>query len=283
MKRQEKMKPMKNTLLTILISSLALPVISQSDTIYSNREKFACDIKEVTPEAVRYSYPNEDLVNAVYKNSIQKIVFKSGRVQIFSEATSYKKVNSVDDFEKVTVSQVESEVRGLYKLGDVSAKAKGATNISNQERVKQRAYQKLKMGAAMMGGNVVYLTQVRTEGNRPSSAFQSGSSTETSLSGVVYTNQLCDLGGFQKAIGDKINFMSTQRVKLWSNATDLKRKEYLHQFTLKSMQNDNGIITLEGKLQGTKYTSFRLVNYNAETFTIYYEDKSTAYNIIVHF
>lgn len=215
---------MKHVLWSLLLAGSITPLISQNDTIYSNRERIACTIKEVTPEAVRFTYPGEDLVNAVYKNSIQKIVFKSGRVQIFSEATSFKKVNSVDDFDKVTVSQVEGEVRGLFKLGDVSAKAKGATNLSNQERVKERAYQKLKMGAAMMGGNVIYLTQVRTEGNRPGNYYQSGSSTETSLSGVVYTNQLWDYSAFQKAVGDKVNFMSTQRVKLWSNATDMKKK-----------------------------------------------------------
>lgn len=274
---------MKNAIRAILALGLTFPAISQTDTIYSNREKFSCTIREITTDAVRFSYPDEELVNAIFKNAVQKIAFKSGRVQIFSEATSYKKVNSVDDFEKVTVSQVESEVRGLYKLGDVSAKAKGATNLSNQERVKQRAYQKLKMGAAMMGGNVIYLTQVRTEGNRPGSAYQSGSSTETSLSGVVYTNQLCDLDAFQKAIGQKTVFMSTQRVKLWSNATDMKKKEYLHQFMLKSVQNDNGIITLQGKLQGSDYSSFRLVNFNEESFTIFYEDRSTAYSITIRF
>lgn len=273
----------KSALLATVLLGLSIPAISQRDTIYSNREKFACVIREVTADAVRFSYPEEELINAVYKNSIQKIVFKSGRVQIFSEATSYKKINSVDDYEKVTISQVEGEVRGLYKLGEVSAKAKGATTVSNQERVKERAYQKLKIGAAMMGGNVIYLTQVRTEGNRPATAYQSGSSTETSLSGVVYTNQLVDIDGFQKAMGDKIVFMSTQRTKLWSNATDMKRKEHRHQFTLKSIQNDNGIITLTGKLQGSDYTSFRLVNFNQEAFTIYYEDRSTAYNINIMF
>ena len=51
-----------------------------------------------------------------------------------------------------TITQVEGEIKGLFKVGEVSSKAKGTTTFSNQERVKERAYKKLKIQAAMMGG-----------------------------------------------------------------------------------------------------------------------------------
>lgn len=44
----------------------------------------------------------------------------------------------------MTVTAVESEVKGLFKVGDVSAKAVGTTELSNQERVKNRRTGSLK-------------------------------------------------------------------------------------------------------------------------------------------
>src|SRR5437870_2125972 len=86
---------------------------AQMDTLYTNNQRIACSVKELTPDAVKYTFPGEDVINTVYKNTIQKIIFKSGRVQLFAEATSYKIIASVLDFDKVTVTSVEEEVKGL--------------------------------------------------------------------------------------------------------------------------------------------------------------------------
>jgi len=145
------------------------------DTVVINNQKIACSVKEITPDAIKYTYPGEDVINSVFKNTVQKVIFKSGRIQTFAEATSYKEITNVMDFDKVTITSVESEVRGLFKLGDVSSKAKGTTVYSNQERVKDRAYRKMKIQAGMLGANIVYLTNQRTEGNHYS--YFTGGST----------------------------------------------------------------------------------------------------------
>ena len=139
---------------------------AQTDTIIINNQKIACTVKEITPDAVKYTYPNEDLINTIYKNTVQKIIFKSGRVQTFVEATSYRSINSVSDYNNVTITSVESEVKGLFKIADVSSKAKGTTVYSSQERVKDRAYRTMKIQAAMFGANVVSLNPQKTEGNK---------------------------------------------------------------------------------------------------------------------
>src|SRR5678815_2087658 len=89
------------TLTFILLYSAAcvFNCIAQSDTIYTNTEKIPCTVKEVTADAVKFIYPNEEIINTVYKNTIQKIVFKSGRVQTFAEATNYKTVNGATEYE----------------------------------------------------------------------------------------------------------------------------------------------------------------------------------------
>lgn len=263
--------------ISIVLTSLCF---GQTDTIFSNNEKIACSVKEITPDAVKYTFPGEDLINSIYKNSIQKIIFKSGRIQTFAEATSFKKINGVDDFENVTITQVEGEVKGLFKIGDVSSKAKGTTTLSNQERVKERAYRKLKIVAAMMGANIIYLTNQRTEGNKMGGYYQSGSSAETNLSGVAYTNQLPNFNDFKTSIGEKRNFNTTELAKIWSSSSDMTKMSFQKSFIINNITNENGIIMINADLQGeSKYKNFRVVSFDKEYFNIYYEDKSTSYNI----
>lgn len=68
---------------------------SQQDTIVTNNEVIICSVKEITSDAVKFTYPGEDLINTIYKNTVEKIMFKSGRVQKFAEATSFKTINGL--------------------------------------------------------------------------------------------------------------------------------------------------------------------------------------------
>lgn len=267
------------TIIAISILCLSIVSMAQTDTLMINNEKIPCSVKEITVDAVKFTYPGEEIINTVYKNTVQKIVFKSGRVQTFFESTSYKKVSSVDEYENVTMTAVESEVKGLFKLGDVSAKAKGTTTLSNQERVKERAYRKMKIEAAMMGANIVYLLNQRSEGNKYGGYFQSGSTTETSLTGVAYTNQLPNIDDFLKLINNRTDFIATEENKMWSSDSDVRKITSKKKLKITNIINDNGIITIEGQLEGvSKYFKFRLANFTNDYFSIYYQDKSTAYN-----
>lgn len=271
------MKKLIFTLVTVVISTFCF---GQTDTIFSNNEKISCSVKEVTLDAVKYTYIDEEVVNSIYKNVIQKIVFKSGRVQTFAESTSFKTINGVDDYENVSISQVESEVKGLFKVGDVSSKAKGASTLSNQERVKERAYRKLKIGAALMGGNIVYLTNQRTEGNKMGNYFRPPSTAETNLTGIVYTNKLPNFEDFKKSIGETKNFTAVEEAKLWSNSSDMSKISIQSSFVLNSISSKNGLIIINGDLGGqTKGKTYRVVSFDNDYFNIYYETGSTAYNV----
>jgi len=273
---------MKRTILLANLFFVTTFTFAQNDTIFLNNEKILCSVKEITEDAVKFSYPEEELVNSIYKNSVQKIVFKNGRIQTFSESTSFKSIKNVDDYENVSITQVESEIRGLFKIGEVSSKSKGTTTLSNQERVKERAYRKLKIEAAMMGANVVFLTHQRTEGNKAGGYWQSGSSAETNLSGVAYTNKLPDYNDFVSLIGENKEFVTIERAKLWSSSSDLSKSAYKKKFVINNIMNENGIIMIKGNLEGIKkYDSFKVVSYDENTFNIFYEDKSTTYNITV--
>jgi hypothetical protein len=273
---------MKKSIIISISVAVAALCNGQSDTIVSNNEKIPCTVKEITPDAVKYSFVGEDLINTLYKNVVQKIVFKNGRTQTFSEATAFKKVVDVRDYENVTITQVESEIKGLFKLGDASAKAKGTTTLSNQERVKERAYRKFKIQAAMQGGNSIYLTNQRTTGNLQGGWYQASTSSEASLTGVVYSNELPNYDSFKKLIADKTKFNATYEYTLFSCFSDLTKCAIHKQFTVFTLKNENGLIMIEGKLDGeSKYTRFRVVSYSKESFTIFYEDKDAQYNIII--
>lgn len=269
----------KTFLFGFALSAISISSFAQTDTLFVNNQKIACVVKELTTDAVRYSYPNEDLVNTVYKNTVNKIIFKSGRVQTFAEATSFKKVNSAYDYENVTITGVESEVKGLYKLGEVSSKAVGTTALANQERVKDRAYRKMKLQAAMMGGNIVYLTAQRTQGNVYGTEYQAASPTETNLTGICYTSTLSSLEDLKKAIADRKEFGTFERFKLGGSDSNIKREEVYLNFSLKEIHDNNGIITLEGNLDGlTKVNKFLLAGITADHISIFYRDKSTVYS-----
>ena len=139
---------------------------AQVDTIYTHEGVIPCNITEITETAAKYQYPGESHSNSLSLNAVSKIVFRSGRVQEFAARTSFRRLSSPMEWEQVSIASVESEVQGLYKIDDVSSKAKGTTEFSNQERVKRRALDKMKMQAAILGGNVVYMVQMRSDGTK---------------------------------------------------------------------------------------------------------------------
>lgn len=273
----------KSGILTILITAvLSLRCFGQTDTVFTNNEKIACSVKEVTPDAVKYAYPGEDVINSIYKNTVQKIIFKSGRVQTFAEATSYKVVANVLDYDKVTITALESEVRGLYKLGDVSSKAKGTTTFSNQERVKERAYRKFKIQAAMLGANVILLTNQRTEGNKY--GYYNSSTAETNLTGIAYSNVLPDLEKFKKLAGTKTDFVVVKEYKLWASDSDVSQDDDARPFKINSITNNNGVIYIDGNLQGERDVhQFQLVSFNDDNFNVQYKNGATDYNLMISF
>ncbi|MFD2872868.1 hypothetical protein ACFS5N_10345 [Mucilaginibacter ximonensis] len=272
----------KGIALMALFQLGVLSAHAQVDTVYSNNQKIACTVKEITPDAVKYIFPGEEVVNSVYKNTVQKIVFKNGRVQTFAESTSYKPVTKVMDFENVTMTSLEGEVKGLYKLSDVSSKAKGTTVYSSQERVKDRAYRKLKIQAAMFGANIILLTNQRTEGNKYGGYYQSGSPTETNLTGIAYSNQVPDNEAFKKLIGDKKDFITYTRFELDASDADVQVEASDKAFTISNISNENGVTMIEGNLKGEKNVfKFQLASMNDSSFSIAYKYKGSAYNYLI--
>jgi hypothetical protein len=271
-------------IISIIFFITPLIGFSQLDTIVTNVEKIPCTIREVTTDAIKFSYPQEDLINTIYKNAIKKIILKSGRTQIFAESIPLKTIKSIDDFELVEITNLESDTKGLYRIGYVSSKAKGTTTLSNQERVKNRAYRKIKLLAAMMGANIVYISNQRNEGNKAGGYYQAGSSSETNLTGLAYSNNKLNLEDFKRLIANKSIYVGVEQSKLWSGDYDIRKEKILTKFNIGEIIDDGGVIEIKGELiYNPGQRVFKLVSMDKDYFNVFYEDKSSAYNVKIEF
>ncbi len=268
----------KITSLVMLFTVLVINCKSQTDTIYSNTEKISCSVKEVTQDAVKFVYPGEEITNTIYKNTVQKIVFRSGRIQNFAEATSYKTVNGAVDYDNVALTSVQNEVNGLFKLGDVSSKAKGTTTMASMEKVKERAYKKLKIVAAMMGANIIYLTQNSTIGNQAGTQYVAGHATETNLAGVAYSNKIPNFNEFNNLINGKTKYLCVSIFKMSQRDSDLDSSETQKMVEIYKVYNESGLIMVNAKIDGVKNDTFRVIGFNKEEFTLVYKDGERIFN-----
>jgi len=251
------------------------------DTIFMNNEKIVCSVKEVAEDAVKYVYPGEETINTVYKNAIQKIVFRSGRVSIFAESTSYKKVTGVSDYDNVSFSHVASEVKGLYKIGEVSSKARGVTVFADMERVKERAMFKLKIEAAMMGANVVFLTQEATSGNHY--GYYASNATATNMAGIAYSNTLPSYTDFVGLVNERTNFNVSKEVELDNSSmdyTETPKKERIH---IDSLSNVSGFIMVVAAVDGQADDTFRVISFDKDSFILEVSNENAMYNLKVDF
>lgn len=163
---------------------------AQLDTIYKHDgEILPITIMEVQERSVKFTYPGESVPHTISNNTIAKIRFRSGRLQEFSASLNVARLKGCQDWEKVQISRLESEIQGLHKIDLIGAKAKGATTLSSLAKLQDRAYNKIKIETAMLGGNVAYILEQNTEeavfGNDNGSSKTPG----VTLSGLAYTSR----------------------------------------------------------------------------------------------
>jgi len=262
---------------------LATLCFGQTDTIYSNNQKISCSVKEIAPDVVKYTLADNDYATSMYKNSIQKIVFKDGQVRDLTESTPFKKVESVNDYNNVTITNASDDVKGLFKIGELDTKSKGTTSYSSQDKVRDKAFNKFKIEAAMIGANVIYLTYQNTQPYQPMVDNYPGSTTETNLSTIAYTSSLPSFDDFKALVSDKKEFAATLETSMKKNANDMTQTDIQKKFIVNSISNDNGSIIVNGSLEGdSQCSTFRVVSFTKDSFNIYYIEKNAEYNLRIN-
>lgn len=268
------------TLLLLSIYSNCFSQITVLDSIFTSEGLILANVKSVEPEVINYAYPNEEVVTSIYKNTVMKIRFKSGRIQNFTEAFALRTLSSVYDYEQVSLTSLEIETKGLVKLDEVFTKAVGTTVFSNITQVKERAFRKMKIQAAMLGGNLLYMLDQSTVGNQVGSRYQSGKATETILSGIVYTNMLPKLDNVKKFIGNKKYLQSYVYISIGQNSTEIDNvNEIMPVFELGNIYEDRGFVYLNARAKSIDNQIFRVSYADKDKIGIVWKDGKKIYNI----
>ena len=270
---------MKTPLLTIPILLFSISVLfaqNPKDTIYTNNEKLAVDIKEVTEDVVKFSYPGESIQNSLSVNKISKIVFSSGRVQNYSSSRSFRKVKNGLDWEYVTVTQTDMDLKGLYKLDQVSAKAKAATGWGSVGKMENRAMRKLLIETAMNGGNVVYLT------NQSSSTRTQRSTSSSVLGGVAYGTDMPDYNAFMQLTKGKDGFKYIENHSLGVNSNDLKiTTQNGEKVKFDKIEKAGSMIYVYAKFPGIETEKFRVSYFDNDQIILVYRTKKYIVNLVL--
>jgi hypothetical protein len=168
---------MKKTILIPLLLLVSL-VYSQDLIILHKGESIKCNVAEVTETAIKYKYDGEQAINSISKNAVGEIKFTSGRVQKITDKIT---VNSEADWERVQITQAESEIEGLVRKKELIAKANSGTAFSKSTKVEQRAIEKLKREAAANGCHIILIGKSSDRSN------WAGQHVSTKVSGVAYS------------------------------------------------------------------------------------------------
>ena len=215
------------------------------------------------------------VINTVKIESLNRIVFKSGRVQTFAEAPSYRQVVDGLDWEYVSVIQTEGQLSGLYLLDDVSAKAKATTGFGSVGKMENRAMMKLKIETAMNGGNVVYVTQ------QNSSSRSQVSNSSSVVSGVAYSNKIPDYSNFSTLLNKKSDFKLIEKHELGVNSTDMSVKILPGEvIKFDKAEQSGNLIYVYANIQKEDNQKFRVSYFDSEKIILVYRDKKHIYNLI---
>lgn len=165
---------MKKLLLSTLGCLLTVYSYSQ-DKLYTHKgDTLRVYIKEVNENSIKFTYPNEQSVNTLSKNTTEKIEYESGRIELLSTKIV---INNKQDWQKVKITNLESEVQGLTRGSELKAKAKGST-MTSQGKVEARAFDKLKKEAAENGYHTLLIL---TTTGKSGSPYSSASSSLTAV------------------------------------------------------------------------------------------------------
>jgi hypothetical protein len=170
---------MRKTILTLTVALLSILAYSQ-DKIYTHKgDTIVCKVTEVGENTIKYKYEEEELTNSITKNLVSQVKFANGRTQKVSDKVV---VTSELDWEKVIITNVDSDVEGLTRVGEMMAKASSGWSTTNQGKMEQKAMDKLKKDAASQGCHIILL--LTTTGKGGHSGISGG--TKSSVTGVAY-------------------------------------------------------------------------------------------------
>jgi hypothetical protein len=156
---------MKNIFLLIIAFLLGTTAFAQEepklDTIYMlGQKKLVVQVKSIYRTDVKYEDTTTGEVKSMKTKNIQKIIFDSGRKEVFNKPL----VESIEknDWKNVVLTRDEKSVKDLYKVGAV--KGKSSANNRTIKSAERTATIRMKKRAANKGGVMILVTREESQG-----------------------------------------------------------------------------------------------------------------------
>lgn len=132
---------------------IATRFVSAQDVIVKHDgEKLNVKVNYVTESIIVFTDPLDSHSYKLGKAEVEKIVYKSGRVEPISNKVE---VHGKKDWEKIVVTSNPLSVVGLIKKGEIHIKS--AHQINGLSNIESRDVEKMKKQAAEMGAHVIVL------------------------------------------------------------------------------------------------------------------------------
>lgn len=136
-------------------------------------------VVSVDEYTISFIYEGEESRNTLSKYAVEKITYKSGRVEEMSERIN---VRDEDDWEKVVIIEDKSYIAGLKKVDEIRGKT-SFINLQTGNTGDKKAEKKLKMAAAALHCPFILLTADKTTVGANSNQL---GGTQTIKKGVAY-------------------------------------------------------------------------------------------------
>ncbi len=122
------------------------------DTLVLIKERIIGRVTEVTPDQVAYKLPDDNVVHKIRKSDLVKISFGNGKSEQ-SPLANILVITAPEEWNKVKIVERQEDIQGVYKIDDIVVPGNMLT---------ERGRNSLKMAAAMMGGNIVNVTDSKS-------------------------------------------------------------------------------------------------------------------------
>jgi len=152
-----------------IVQDTSIKVVT--DVIYQHDgKKLLVDVKKIYLNDLYYSFSGETKVHKMDQRLVQKIEYKSGKVEVLNETPP--KVRQVGDYRKVKVTKNPADVEGLIEVAKLEAPAEGSSRgNSTLKSLERTATIVLRRKAALVNADIVLITDKKSQvafGEQPS-------------------------------------------------------------------------------------------------------------------
>ena len=120
-------------------------------------------VVENEPEFIKFVYEGEDISTTFGKVAIEKIKYRSGRVEECSQKIVINDPSK--DFDKILILRDKDECTGLVRIQEFTEKSGGVWSIgATAGKYEQKTLKKLQKRAASLGGCAILITSQASKG-----------------------------------------------------------------------------------------------------------------------